>query len=442
MDLSFTEVSKYVTLENAFNDIGMESLSSDSIKINSKIYRDLLNLEVEYNRAIRDGDYQKAIGVCDAMMDALNDANNKLKSLAPETRSEGLRIFAYVMVIIAGIVSLGAAPFIMDSVGNAFFNFVKKIAGGTAARAAGSIGAIGSGIASFAGGTAMTFKGYFELLKHAYAPSKKEFAGDSHADNVNYRLAAGGIQEAKEIVMNLRNNTVAYLNDMNRKANESDISILMECAFESIDLIDGEYEGDAMESLSSDSKKAQKEFMKKAREIYKNLNIAYQSRDYDATVKHLDELEALTKEYEDKLDAMKADGKIGKAFGGIAKLAILALAIVAFIKPGTFSMPITNVIGKIVKAITGGTSAATARIASSATTMAGSLTAGTIGFNTIYTAIRNALKARKAKREHPDDPRYANGDYAAAKEIVEEIRGLLARARIEVMSMKRNPTLN
>ena len=105
-------------------------------------------------------------------------------------------------------------------------------------------------------------------------------------------------------------------------------------------------------------------------------------------------------------------------------------------------MPITNVIGKIVKAITGGTSAATARIASSATTMAGSLTAGTIRFNTLYTAISNALKARKAKREHPDDPRYANGDYAAAKEIVGEIRGLLARARIEVMSMKCNSTLS
>lgn len=440
MDLSFNEVSHYIAMESAFCELGMESLSSESNKINKKTYTELLNMESEYNRAIRDGDYKTSMAICDRMMKTLDDANEKLKSLEPEKRNEGLRIFAYMLVMIAGIVTFCTTPFIMDKIGNAFYLFVKKLTGKGISAAAGASMAI-SGVGSFVGGAAMTFKGYFELLKHAYAPKKEEFAGDPHANNVDYRMAASGIREAKQIVMDLRNNTAAYLKDMNQKANESDMAMLMNCAIECIEINDTI--GDpAMESLSSDTKKAQKEFMKKARDIYQRIGSAYNKGDYDETVKALEDLEKITNEFDCKLDEMKKDNAITKGFGAVAKLTIVILGAIAIFKPGTFTVPLTTAIGKIVKLISGGTSAAVGQAAGALTIYGGNFGAGSLGFSAIFNTITKAFKARKAKRENPDDPRYANGDYAAAKEIVKELHGLIARARIEATSMKRNPSSN
>ena len=435
MNLSFGEVSHYVIMESAFCELGLESLSSESNKINKKIYTELLSMESEYNRAIQDGDYKTAIDICDRMIKILDDANDKLKSLKPEKCNEGLRIFAYMLVMIAGIVSFSANPFIMDKVGSAFYTFVKKLTGKGISAAAGAGMAVG-GVGSFVGSAAITFKGYFELLKHAYAPKKDEFAGDPHANNVDYRMAASGIREAKQIVMNLRNNTSAYLKDMNQKASESDLSLLMDCAIESIDINDI-INDPAMESLSSDTKKAQKEFMKKARDIYQRVGAAFNKGDYDETVNGLEDLEKVTNEFDRKLDEMKKDGVIIKGFGTVVKFAIIILGVIAVFKPGTFTMPLTSTIGKIVKLITGGTAAGTGQVAATLTIHGANFAVGSIGFSAIFNTITKAFKARKAKRENPDDPRYANGDYAAAKEIVKELRGLIARARIEAMSMKR-----
>ena len=438
MNLSFDEVSRYTIMKTACAEIGMESLSSESIKITKRLTSDIASLETEYERAIQSGDYQKAVDICDQMLSMLDETGTKLKSLNPDKRNEGIHLFAAVLLMIAGIATFCATPIIVDKVSTAFSLFIKKLTANAVAERAALITAdIIGGAATMGGGAIATFKGYVELIKNAVAPNKYEFKGDPHANNVDYRIAATTINDAKKIITTLRDNTVAYIKEQQQKATESDMFLLMDTAMECIDAIDGCYQDYAMESLSSDAKKAQKEFMTKAREIYMRIGEAYEKQDYEGTVSALEDLEKLVNEFDRKLDAMKKDGSITHSFGAVVKLAILVLGGIAVIRPNTFTIPLVKGLGKIVKLISGGTSAAVGQVLGAGSLFVGNFAAGTIGFSAIYNAITKAFKARKGKKEHPDDPRYANGDYAAAKEIVKEIRGLIARARIEAMSMKR-----
>ena len=84
MNLSFDEVSRYTIMKTACAEIGMESLSSESIKITKRLTSDIASLETEYERAIQSGDYQKAVDICDQMLSMLDEAGTKLKSLNPD----------------------------------------------------------------------------------------------------------------------------------------------------------------------------------------------------------------------------------------------------------------------------------------------------------------------------------------------------------------------
>lgn len=436
MNLNFDEMSRYVALESAYRELCMESLSSEVHKIDTRLSKEILSYDAEYTRAMNDGDYQKVIDICDKLMLAIDEADRDLKALDPGKNHTGLHIFAAVLLTLGGIATFSATPYFMEASAKGFAALIKKLAGRTVGSMGKNVVMSTAATAGVVGGTLMTFKGYLDLIKHAIAPRRSEFGDDPHAHNVDYRLAAQGIKDTREIIKGIRENTLAYMREKEGKATESDLSLLMEAACEAMDL-DGLYLDPAMESLSSDSRKAQKELLKKGREIYGRLATAYNNGDYDATVKCLDELDGIVTEYELKLGSMKADGVISKAFGAVGSLAILVLGAIAIFKANTFTIPLMGAIGKIVKLITGGIGMGAAAGITTGGLMAGNFTINMVGFGMIQKVISKAIAARNGKRDNPEDPRYANGDYAAAQEIVKELRALINRSRVEVMSLKK-----
>lgn len=436
MNLNFDEMTRYVALESAYQDICMESLGSEAHKIDTRLAKEILSYDAEYTRAMNTGDYQKVIDICDKLMDAIDEAERNLKALNPGKNHAGVHIFAAVLLLVGGIVTLGATPYFMEASAKGFAALIKKLAGRTVGTVGKNAVMATTAAAGAVGGTVMTFKGYLDLIKYAIAPRRSEFGDDPHAHNVDYRLAAQGIKDTREIIKGIRENTLAYMKEKEGKATESDLSLLMEAACEAIDP-DELYLDPAMESLGSESRKAQKELIKKGREIYGRLAAAYNSGDYDATVRCLDELEKTVTEYESKLNSMKAEGIISKTFGAVASLAIIVLGAIAIFKSNTFTIPLMGALGKVVKLITGGIGMSAAAGITTGGLMVGNFTASMIGFGMIQKVITKAVAARNGKRDNPDDPRYANGDYAAAQEIVKELKALINRSRVEAMSLKR-----
>lgn len=436
MDLTFDEMSCYVALAGAYNDVCMESLSSDSRNIDKRLSNEILSYNAEFTRAMNSGDYNKVIEICDQVMNAIDAADKDLKALDPEKNRTGLHIFAAVLLTLAGIIGIGGTPYFMEASAKGFAALIKRLTGRVVGNTAVNVVRGATLGISVVGTSTMTVKGYLDLLKHAYAPPKSDFADDPHAHNVDYRIAAQSIRDAREVIKTIRDNTVAYLKENEGTATESDMSLLMEAACEAIDT-EELLNDPALESLGSESRNAQKELIKRGREIYARLAAAYNRRDYDASVKCLDELESVVKEFEDKLDSMKAEGIIGRAFGKVAALAIVILGAIAIFKANSFTVPLVGALGNIVKTLTGGIGTKLAGRITTGAVFAGNFAAGTVGFNMIQKTISNAMAARKGKRENPDDPRYANGDYAAAREIVKELKALINRSRVEVMSLKR-----
>lgn len=434
MDLSFNQVSKLVEKECIFQDInatlGIESVSSRSRQVTDRVFERVKDLDGEYAQAIRDGDYKKVISICDEMIDALDKADEELKSIEPDGIGDGIRIIAAVLMTIGGCVALSASPIIADSVMRQVMRFLGKTAGGVAGSAM-----FGG---SLIGGIGLTFKGYYDLVKHAIVSPAKNFAGDPNANNVNYRMAADTIRETKEAVIDLRNKSVAYIKSSAGAATESDESLLFESAIECINVICVDDDA-AMETLSLKASKATWDFNKKRRDIQKDLRTAVQSADYDGIVKALDELEALVKEFDSRLNDMKADSAFSKMVSAAAKLAMLIFSVIMVITPAKASVPITKILGKIVKTISGGVSVTTGAGIATTSILSLNFTLGAIGGGVIYDAITKAVAARKAKKEHPDDPRYVNGEYTAAKQIVESLKSAINQARIEAMAYKRTP---
>lgn len=195
------------------------------------------------------------------------------------------------------------------------------------------------------------------------------------------------------------------------------------------------------ESLAESVSSISENFSKRAGEIYKNFNVAYKKKDYNAAMKSLNDLENTVRQWDAKLKELPPE-KMSRTvikntiriIAVIAGIAIVLFGSFAFAK--VFPTAVMKLIGRgAPKALASkGSATAAAYTAVFGTSYAGGKMSGTALGKLLTDQANKKLYRQKHGTEH--DPNAHNGRYVAEVLLIDQWLKTIARLKKKLQDMQ------